>query len=414
MKLEESLSQPNNHVRTSVAAHPPPRRPSVVDVEQPSKVALDATASSAIPDSAGDGVIGPVDSHEYFLNKTLSAVDRASHINGGRAVDWTEISHGAPYPSVDLMAWIRPDASSPDEREAVVNFVAHQVTTTGSFNVSGHGVPQELTDRLDAMSREFFQRPFDFKAKYGHAGTGRGYAAVKTQSVATVYGYKTTQAERHDLRECYSVVYPPDHPANVRGPDEFQHVLDEYMEHMDTLDTVLHHIMTAALIKVKDVSIPTDLLEQAKGGAKGLFRATYFPNLGDAYKGAVKLGAHSDWGTVTIINPRNPGLEEIRDNQWVKVPVQAGELHVIVGELLAAWTNLTFVNNVHRVNESHEAGERTSYVYFCGGQKETSENQVGIPPVCAPGESPRFGTVTFALHSDKYLQRYYKMSEEQN
>jgi isopenicillin N synthase-like dioxygenase len=402
MKLEATLSQPD-HVRPSFAT--PPRRPSVVDVEPQHDKPDPERAHERTTTAEDDGVVEPVDSHEYFLNRTLSIVDEARHVNGGHAVDWTEISHGAQYPSVDIASWIDPTASSPAEREAVVNFVAHQVTTTGSFNVSGHGISAELMDRLDAVSREFFQQPSDFKEKYGHTGT---------QSVATVYGYKTTQAERYDLRECYSVVYPPDLPNNVRGPDEFQHALDEYMERMDKLDTVLHHVLTAALIKVKQVSIPTDLLEQAKGGAKGLFRATYYPNLGDEYRGAVKLGAHSDWGTVTIINPRNPGLEEIRDGRWVKVPVQTGELHVIVGELLAAWTNLTFVNNVHRVNDSPDAGERASYVYFCGGQKETSENQVGIPPVCGAGESPRFGTVTFAVHSDKYLQRYYKMSEEQN
>lgn len=405
MKLEASLDQPT-HVRTSFSA---PRRPSVVDVDQPPKV-----VSWARPEVADDGVIEPVDSHEYFMNKTQSIRDRASRINGGRAVDWTDISHGAPYPSVDISPWLDPTASTPEEREAVVNFVAHQVTTTGSFNVSGHGVPPELMERLDAMSREFFKQPYEAKEKYVKPGTGRGYTGVRTQSVATVYGYKTTQAEKYDLRECYSVVYPPDLPANVPAPEPYQQVLDEYMEHMDKLDTVMHLILTAALIKIKQVSIPTDLLEQAKGGAKGMFRATYFPNLGDDYKGAIKLGAHSDWGTVTIINPRNPGLEEVRDGQWVKVPVQAGELHVLVGELLAAWTNLAFVDNVHRVNESDEAGERASYVYFCGGQKETSENQVGIPPVCAPGESPRFGTITFALHSDKYLQRYYKANDEQN
>jgi isopenicillin N synthase-like dioxygenase len=153
------------------------------------------------------------------------------------------------------------------------------------------------------------------------------------------------------------------------------------------------------------VSIPSDLLETAKGGARGLFKATFYPSLGDEYRDAVKLAAHSDWGTITILRAPERGLEEIRDGRWVKVPVTSGEeLHVVVGDMIAIWTNLAFVNNVHRVNDFE--GERASYAYFCGGQRETAGGQRGIAPVCGPDEAPRFGAVSFIDHTDKLLHMY--------
>lgn len=355
-----------------------------------------------------------LDSHAYFMGRTLLMVEEASKINDGAAVEWMT-QHGS-YPTVDVSSWMVA-ASNPRERsvtkeqEAVVDSIVEQVTTAGSFNVTGHGIPQQLLDRLDAMSREFFSLPLEVKERCHNAESKRGYTRIREESVASVYGYKTKATEQFDLRECYSVLNPPENPMNAEGPEEYQQVLSEYLAHMDRLDTALHLLFTAALMKTKrSVSIPHDLLESAKGGAKGLFRATHYPSLGDEYRDAVKLGAHSDWGTITIVNAPDPGLEEIRDGRWIKVPVRRGELHIIVGEMAAAWTNLSFVNNVHRVNDFE--GERASYVYFCGGQRETAASQRGIAPVCGPNEVPRFGTVSFIEHADKYLQNYLSHSKQ--
>jgi isopenicillin N synthase-like dioxygenase len=331
------------------------------------------------------------------------------------AAEWTTSRFGS-YPTVDVSSWIdatsHPDAPITPEQDGAAEFVARQVATAGSFNITGHGVPQHLLDRLDAASRAFFTGlPTEAKERFYNPESKRGYARLKAESVASVYGYKAKETEMFDLRESYSVLYPPELPMNAKGPEAFQRAVNEYLAHMDRLDTALHLLFTAALVKMKrGVAIPPNLLETAKGGAKGLFRATYYPSLGDEYRDAVKLGAHSDWGTATIVNARDRGLEEIRDGRWVKVPVRPGELHVIVGEMMAAWTNLAFVNNVHRVSDFD--GDRASYVYFCGGQKETAGNQRGIAPVCGPEEAPRFGTVSYIAHADKYLQRYLSHSAE--
>jgi isopenicillin N synthase-like dioxygenase len=356
----------------------------------------------------------PIDSHTYFMNRTLSMVEDASKINDGAAVEWT--SEYGSYPTVDVSSWMNATGNPLEtpvtkEQEAVVDFIVEQVTTAGSFNISGHGITQHLIDRLDATSREFFSLPIEEKERHYNAESKRGYTRIREESVASVYGYKTKAMERFDLRECYSVLNPPEHAMNASCPDEYQRVLNEYLAHMDRLDTALHMLFTAALIRIKrGVPIPRDLLETAKGGAKGLFRATHYPNLGDEYRDAVKLGAHSDWGTITIVNAPDRGLEEIRDGRWIKVPARHGELHVIVGEMAAAWTNLSFVNNVHRVNDFE--GERASYVYFCGGQRETAASQRGIAPVCGPNETPRFGTVSFIEHADKYLRNYLSHSKQ--
>jgi isopenicillin N synthase-like dioxygenase len=362
-------------------------------------------------ESAQQQGVTELDSHAYFMNRTLSIVDQASKVNNGVAVEY---SGNGGYPTVDVSSWMQmvdaaSDPSLPTkEQNEVVDFILRQVTTVGSFNITGHGVSKDMMDRLDAASRAFFSLPDETKGKFYNGESKRGYIHLRQESVASVYGYKTKEKERRDLRECYSVVYPPEHPANASCPEEYRKVLNEYLEHMDRLDTALHLLFTAVLIKIKratESKIPHDLLESAKGEAKGLFKATYYPILGDEYRGAVKLAAHSDWGTITIVHAPDHGLEEIRDGHWVKVPpTNAGELHVIVGEMIAIWTNLAFVNNVHRVNDPE--GERASYVYFCGGQRESAGNQRGIAPVCSIDEAPRFGTVSFIDHTYKSLQKY--------
>ena len=60
--------------------------------------------------------------------------------------------------------------------------------------VRDHGIPQELIDRAEQMSKQFFALPEDVKKKYLIAGSGgaRGYTAfgIETAKGATSFDLK--------------------------------------------------------------------------------------------------------------------------------------------------------------------------------------------------------------------------------
>jgi len=87
----------------------------------------------------------------------------------------------------------------------------------------------------------------------------------------------------------------------------------------------------------------------------------------------IRAGAHSDYGSVTLLFrlPGQPGLELLTDRSWVPVPVNPDEedlshppILVNIGDLLCYWTRGMLKSTVHRV--AFEGGEeRYSMAYFC-------------------------------------------------
>jgi len=342
------------------------------------------------------------------VKRLVEEVDRRSdNANGERL---PEPPMEEEYPCIDISSWMNPNESTREEREKVTRFVAEQAAAAGSFNVVGHGVDQDLFDRLDFRSRQFFELSLEEKQKYARENHKCGYTAVKSESVSAVYGddgVDDKETEKRDLREVYSAVYPRDSPVNV-GPDFYREVVDEYIERMNKLDIVLHRILSAALATSKGISVPENLFNTAKGSStEGCLRCSRYPKMDDdKYDDACKLKAHSDWGTLAVLYSESSGLEEIRDGRWIAVPVRRGELHVAIGETIAVWSNLRFKNNVHRVGRNAER-DRISYAYFAAQGFGSCDTDEGIEPVCGPGEEPKFGKISTSAHVENYFKTYF-------
>jgi isopenicillin N synthase-like dioxygenase len=112
---------------------------------------------------------------------------------------------------------------------------------------------------------------------------------------------------------------------------------------------------------------------------------------GGQAKGDIGAGAHSDYGSVTLLFQREGqrGLEVLDpEGRWKGVEVRPrgdGELEdgpppivVNVGDLLSYWTNGLLKSTVHRVVMPQGAGEaRYSIVYFC--HPKDDEGLVAVP-----------------------------------
>lgn len=120
----------------------------------------------------------------------------------------------------------------------------------------------------------------------------------------------------------------------------------------------------------------------SRGKSGTCFRMLYYPATmtTDRSLEDVRAGAHSDFGSVTLLfqRPGQPGLEiKNADGSWTAVPVdptntisQGKALPVLVniGDLLEDWTGGLLRSTVHRVvfpAEAKTAGDRYSIAYFC-------------------------------------------------
>ena len=88
---------------------------------------------------------------------------------------------------------------------------------------------------------------------------------------------------------------------------------------------------------------------------------------GDLEEKQMRIGEHSDYGTITLLWQINdvPGLE-VQDlgGKWHPVPYADDGVVVNIGDLLARWTNDYFKSTKHRVVNSHIHLERYSMPHF--------------------------------------------------
>jgi isopenicillin N synthase-like dioxygenase len=87
--------------------------------------------------------------------------------------------------------------------------------------------------------------------------------------------------------------------------------------------------------------------------------------------GQLRAGAHTDYGTLTIVAPTAaPGGLQVRTTggRWHDVTVEPGTFVVNIGDMMAQWTNDRWVSTLHRVaNPPTHAGagaRRLSLVFF--------------------------------------------------
>ena len=87
--------------------------------------------------------------------------------------------------------------------------------------------------------------------------------------------------------------------------------------------------------------------------------------------GQLRAGAHSDYGSLTILLPQagSKGLQiERPDKSWMDVPPVPGAFIINIGNLMARWTNDRWVSTVHRVanpaNPQEAKARRQSFAFF--------------------------------------------------
>jgi isopenicillin N synthase-like dioxygenase len=280
-------------------------------------------------------------------------------------------------PIIDLSPYRN---GSPDGKQAVAQAVAEACRDIGFLVITGHGVSPALVDRVDASSRAFFDLPGSEKMalKRPKDDQVRGYSAVGDEGLSYSLGEKSPG----DLKESFSIgpVVVPDDPyfnGPAAGPHfapnlwaekipDFKASWTEYFEAMSDLSKTLMRIFALGL------ELPETYFDDKIDRHISMFRSLKYPNQHEApLPGQLRAGAHSDYGSLTIVRTEDrPGGLQVynKDGEWVDVPSVGGGFVVNIGDLMMQWTNDLWSSTLHRVaNPPREkAGDsaRLSLVFF--------------------------------------------------
>ncbi len=303
-------------------------------------------------------------------------------------------------PTIDLSAWENGD------RAKLAAAVDDALTRVGFLQLTGHGIPQVAIDDMRAATAAFFALPSAEKLKSAPAdrASDRGYAAEGTEGLAYSLGETTPP----DLSESF-VMGAEDvdgsDPAIVADPYGF-FTPNIWPGRPETLRPALTryaaeaHRVARLLLQIfeKALGLPEDYLGSFTRHPTRTLRVNHFERRAGAPEplpGQMRLGAHTDYGIVTVLYADQvPGLQIYGpDGVWHDVIPADGALVVNLGDLTAQWTNDRWRSTLHRVVPPSGPGpsRRRSVAFFFDGDYDarfeclptcrTAENPPKYPPV---------------------------------
>ncbi len=275
-------------------------------------------------------------------------------------------------PTIDLRPWLSGGAA---ERQAIARTVDEALQSAGFLLVTGHGVDPALRTRIRTAARAFFTLPTETKQPYAAKVGGRGWLGPGAEA----NGYSEGTRTPPDLKESLTFAthepfkdpvvnaewYAPNvWPAEV---PELRELCEEYLARMAELENHLLALLGEAL------GLEPDFFTRHMGHPTYGFNINWYPGaevIGEAEEGQFRIGPHTDFGTVTILDRQagKGGLQVFTDEGgWEDAPFDPDALTINVGDLMARWTGDRWRSGRHRVlpPPADAPGEELmSLVYF--------------------------------------------------
>jgi isopenicillin N synthase-like dioxygenase len=300
---------------------------------------------------------------------------------------------------------------SVQQQQSVAQEVADACASLGFLIVSGHGVVDGLIDDMRAVSFAYFDRPLEEKIKLRMPPDRyRGYISLGSEALA----YSLDEESPPDFKESFSIgpTDPPDdayHRAAGPGkffaanfwpdaPSDFRPVWEAYYGEMERVATTL--MQTFAVGLGMDKHYFDDKVDRHITN----FSVLHYPEQPKPpLPGQLRAGAHTDYGSLTILKPDNaPGGLQVqsKDGAWIDVPTLPGTFIVNLGDLMAEWTNDRWVSTLHRVinppRDRALGSRRLSMAFF---HQPNYDAVIECLPTCSDASRPpRYGKTTSGEH----------------
>ncbi|NOJ61135.1 isopenicillin N synthase family oxygenase [Arthrobacter sp. 260] len=238
----------------------------------------------------------------------------------------------------------------------------------GFLYLGGHGIPQDLTDQMLAISRRFFDLSEEQKLALENVNSPqfRGYTRMGAELTDRAVDWR----EQIDIGVDRDAVEPGPGVADywrLEGPNlwptdlpEMQEIVSDWTQRLSTISLDLLRAIAVSL------GAPEDSFDEAFGDrAFPMLKIVRYPGeSGDKPKQGV--GSHRDGGVLTLllVEPGKGGLQVEHQGKWIDVPEVPGTFVVNIGEMLELATNGFLKATLHRVISQADGAERISLPFF--------------------------------------------------
>lgn len=312
---------------------------------------------------------------------------------------------------------LRPFREGDDaDRRRIATLFDEAGRNSGFFTITGHGIDRGLIDEMRRVTTAFFDLPVEEKmaVRLDDAEKNRGYAPEGSEALAYSLGERDLP---NDLFEAFNIgrdlteaQLADPYFADVRDryfaenvwPDSPPGMRDVWLAYWAAVEQLGDVIMEAAALAL---GLDADWFRPSLDRTPSVMRANNYqrrPGAPPVEEGQMRMGAHTDYGSITVLlaDPV-PGLQ-IRgdDGEWNDVLPPDDGFVVNIGDLLAEWTNDRWRSTLHRVvpppSRTDGSARRRSIAWF---QQPNYDSVIRCLPTCCDDDHPpRYGEVTSGDH----------------
>ncbi|KAL4789408.1 Clavaminate synthase-like protein [Aspergillus venezuelensis] len=272
---------------------------------------------------------------------------------------------------------------SADERLKFCADLCETLSVYGFAKIRNTTLSNELIDETFRYARSFFALPNDIKVKARHPeapNPHRGWSAVGQERVWKISGFEQNK-ERIDsyneFRESFDQGAADDQLFPNKWIDEddlpgFRAFMEEFYNSCDELHA---HLLRAISTGLK---LPDTILASKHRHNTSELRLVHYPPIPcSALRSNMRIGEHSDFGTLTLLLQDSVGGLQVEDqrNRGSFIPIEPEdgyEVVINIGDCLQRWTNKRLCSANHRVmlpegkdvDSEEMLADRYSVAYF--------------------------------------------------
>ena len=281
-----------------------------------------------------------------------------------------------------------------DETKPEMHKLAQEIydafTSVGFTYIKNHGIPESEISKLFHVAEKFFKQPNKEKQRFERqtvTSTFHGWLAAGRELV--------DPSKPFDFKEAYDITEPYNNSLSWPDRDcsDFKETVERFFQSSEQLT---HRILDLVCVGLKINDRRLFRKCHKKMGTpenKTTLRLLYYPVVKNLREGQLRLGEHTDYGTITLLFQDQVGGLEVLSKKKEFTPARPieGTILVNIGDLLQRWTNDKLVSTCHRVvvpkEELFHLKPRQSVAFFVrpdnGVMIECLDGSNHYPPITA-------------------------------
>lgn len=328
-------------------------------------------------------VLAVLSLHVYFNFLKHSSNDFINTTTAFAVVPPQEvIEERAVLPIIDITELLKIKQSDDIiklKNNLVINQIGHACRHFGFFYITSSLFNTSLYHELDHNSHKFFDHVsaedkdkihmrHNGKAWRGYFAVGDEFTSGLADNKEGIYFGKQDETNSSELLHGYNVY--PKFMHNNQSYD-MKLLIDNYMNEMESIG----HALIQAIIVSLNLNIEEEQLSEyfSFQDPTILFRIFNYPphsNDDNRIKDSYGVGAHTDYGYLTILRQESDGLQiklssSRSEDGWINVPVVPNTFVINLGDALERQTGGLLRATLHRVQKRvNSTMNRLSFPYF--------------------------------------------------